>query len=169
MPYSEKSVRIFYSGEYLQLVIPKCNLAIAYNGHGGGYISVGVFKGHHFKGLCGNCNGNPIDDKMKKEYTGGKKCQTLSGYRNMNTCLTKYSHKVGNLFCGRLTGSIRSNFLKCESMAYHFYRGCVKDVCTEWPNNSKMRIAACKVHAMAAEACSEKEIFLHWRTANFCR
>ncbi|XP_071121949.1 mucin-6-like isoform X4 [Mytilus edulis] len=184
------NIEISRSGGFISAVHAKCNIRVQFDGYH--LVNVKVSKhyfGGNLTGICGNCNGNYMDDLQTKDGIDvsskgraghadiGKSykvtdesdlqdasCEDDSIYKDCPKDKQEMARK--ETYCGFLT-SDTSPFKACrDSKKVNFdqlYSSCEVDFC----NSNKFDVH-CQTLQTTALACSQNGFQIKWRTSTFC-
>ncbi|XP_063443189.1 mucin-2-like isoform X2 [Mytilus trossulus] len=184
------NIEISRSGGFISAVHAKCNIRVQFDGYH--LVNVKVSKDYfagNLTGICGNCNGNYIDDLQTKDGTDvasqgraghadiGKSykvtddsdlpdasCEDDSPFKDCPKDKQEMARK--ETYCGFLT-SDTSPFKAClNSKKVNFdqlYSSCEVDFC----NSNKLDVH-CQTLQTTALACSQNGFQIKWRTSSFC-
>ncbi|VDH91149.1 Hypothetical predicted protein [Mytilus galloprovincialis] len=184
------NIEISRSGSFISAVHAKCNIRVQFDGYH--LVNVKVSKnyfGGNLTGICGNCNGNYMDDLQTKDGTDvsskgraghadigksykvtddsdlqGASCEDDSIYKDCPKDKQEMARK--ETYCGFLT-SDTSPFKACMDSKKvnfdQFYSSCEVDFC----NSNKFDVH-CQTLQTTALACSQNGFQIKWRTSTFC-
>ncbi|XP_076105708.1 uncharacterized protein LOC143074038 [Mytilus galloprovincialis] len=184
------NIEISRSGSFISAVHAKCNIRVQFDGYH--LVNVKVSKnyfGGNLTGICGNCNGNYMDDLQTKNGTDvsskgrlghadigksykvtddsdlqGASCEDDSIYKDCPKDKQEMARK--ETYCGFLT-SDTSPFKACidskKVNVDQFYSSCEVDFC----NSNKFDVH-CQTLQTTALACSQNGFQIKWRTSTFC-
>ncbi|KAK3092565.1 hypothetical protein FSP39_004471 [Pinctada imbricata] len=183
--------KVFKSGRYVQ-VWTGCGIKVNFDGRHSVSVVVPSKYENNMIGLCGNCNGNKIDDmstkdgtdvsKMKNRYSlvgesfmvndknSPERCITVEA--PPTSCSKKLEKSIPTLdFCGAILdkkGVFRECVKAFPELAQEFYDSCKFDVCSLEEDPTMFATAKCTSLEAFAEECAENGIALQWRSSKMC-
>ncbi|KAM9299516.1 IgGFc-binding protein-like [Gastrophryne carolinensis] len=181
LPYYDKSTKItaYLSGTHIKLQA-SFGLSLSYDGHD--YLRVKVPNTYTgaVGGLCGNNNGNPSDDFVKRDRVTAKtpkefgdhwKVGELAGCRDECTdCPTCNDDQKkiyrSDKYCGLLIKA-DGPFGQCHASIdpTSFFENCVHDACEYKGHQS---VISSSLSSYVYECQSNGSAIKQWRTPNFC-